>query len=134
VSLDIPPDLPLVPMDFVLMVQVLMKLLDNATKYSPEGTAIDVQARAIGDFLELSLADRGIGILPEDLTHVFDKFYRVWRPGNVGSTGLGLSICKGIVEAHGGQICAENRPGGGTIIRLMLPMRQEKAVFEERPI
>jgi two-component system, OmpR family, sensor histidine kinase KdpD len=133
VNLDVSPDLPLAPMDFVLMVQVLINLLDNAVKYSSEGSPIDVQARATGDSVELSVADRGVGIPPEDLTHVFDKFYRVQRPGNVGGTGLGLSICKGIVEAHGGQIRAENRPGGGTVIRLTLPLRQEEiALMEER--
>jgi two-component system sensor histidine kinase KdpD len=134
VNLDIPADLPLVPVDFVLMVQVLVKLFDNATKYSPEGTPIDLHARVAGDSLELAVADRGIGIPPEHLTHVFDKFYRVQRLGNVGGTGLGLSICRGIVEAHGGQVRAENRPGGGAIIRLTLPIRQEEAVAEGRRV
>ena len=67
------------------------------------------------------MADRGIGIPEQDLLRVFDKFYRVQRPDNVVGTGLGLAICKGIVEAHGGSITAENRPGGGTIIRVTLP-------------
>ena len=61
-------------------------------------------------------------IPPEDLSRVFDKFYRVQHPGNVSGTGLGLSICKGIVEAHGGFIGAENRSGGGTIITVALPL------------
>ena len=62
------------------------------------------------------MADRGSGIPPEDLNRIFDKFYRVQRTDSVSGTGLGLSISKGIVEAHGGFISAENRPGGGTII------------------
>jgi two-component system sensor histidine kinase KdpD len=120
---DVPDDLPLVPMDIVLMVQVLTNLLDNALKYSPPGSPIEIRARAAGAYLEIQVADRGVGIPPEDLTRVFDKFYRVERPGSVGGTGLGLSICKGIVEAHGGFIGAENRPAGGTIVTVALPQR-----------
>ncbi len=74
--------------------------------------------------VEIEVADRGVGIPPEDLLRVFDKFYRVHRPDNVAGTGLGLSICKGIVEAHGGRIAAENRPGGGTVIRFTLPVAE----------
>ena len=70
----------------------------------------------------ITVADRGSGIPPEDLERVFDKFYRVQRPGNISGTGLGLSICKGIVEAHGGNIRAENRMGGGACILLNLPI------------
>ena len=72
--------------------------------------------------MQIEIADRGTGIPPQDLSHIFDKFYRIQRPDNVTGTGLGLSICKGIIEAHGGHIAAENRPGGGTIIRLVLPV------------
>jgi two-component system sensor histidine kinase KdpD len=122
VNVQVPPKLPLVPMDFVLMVQVLVNLLDNAIKYSPPATPIDVTARAVGANLEIQIADRGVGIPPDDLTRVFDKFYRVQRPGEVNGTGLGLAICKGIVEAHGGAIKAENRAGGGTVIQLTLPL------------
>jgi two-component system sensor histidine kinase KdpD len=68
------------------------------------------------------VADRGVGIPPDDLSRVFDKFYRVQQPGQVSGTGLGLSICKGIVEAHGGRIWAQNREGGGTVITLALPL------------
>ena len=68
------------------------------------------------------MADRGVGIPPADLGLVFDKFYRVQRRGSDSGTGLGLSICKGIVEAHGGQIRADNRPGGGTVVTFWLPL------------
>ena len=71
--------------------------------------------------MEIQVADRGVGIPEQDLERVFDKFYRVERPNYVTGTGLGLSISKGIVEAHGGKITAENRGGGGTVIRLTLP-------------
>jgi two-component system sensor histidine kinase KdpD len=118
----VPDDLPLVPMDFVLMIQVVVNLIDNAVKYSPSGAAIDVQANAEGDHLCLLVSDRGMGIPTEDLGRVFDKFFRVHRPEQVAGTGLGLSICKGIVEAHGGTIVAENRPGGGTVMSVELPL------------
>ena len=68
--------------------------------------------------MEISVADRGVGIPNEDLERIFDKFYRVQRPDNVSGTGLGLSISKGIVEAHGGSIRAENRRGGVQLSRL----------------
>ena len=111
----------LAPMDFVLMVQVLFNLLDNALKYSPSGTPIDVEAKVIDSTLEISVLDRGYGVPPEDLERIFDKFYRVHRPAGVSGTGLGLAICKGIVEAHRGRIWAQNRPGGGTILTVALP-------------
>jgi len=104
----------------------LVNVIENAVKYSPPDSAIDIQACFTGAGLEISVADRGIGIPPEDLTRVFDKFYRVQRPGNISGTGLGLSISRGIVDAHGGSLQAENRPGGGTTIRISLPTREEK--------
>ena len=122
ITVQVPDDLPLVPLDFVLMVQVLYNLLDNALKYSPSNSPIEVSAHVGGARLALAVADRGTGIPPADLAFVFDKFYRVQRLGTESGTGLGLSICKGIVEAHGGQIRAENRPGGGTIVTLWLPL------------
>jgi len=126
VSVDLPEDLPLVPMDFVLMEQVLLNIMDNALKYSPAGSPIEIRGRVTPAHLEISISDRGIGIPPDDLLRVFDKFYRVQRPGNVSGTGLGLSISKGIVEAHGGSIQAENRPGGGTIISIKLPLDRKE--------
>jgi len=122
VKVDIPSDLPLVPMDFVLIVQVLVNVLDNAMKYSPRDAPIEIHARTVGTRLEVQVADQGLGIPAEDLGRVFDKFYRVHRPESVTGTGLGLSICKGIVEAHGGSISAADRPAGGTIITFTLPL------------
>ncbi len=126
ITVDVPPDIPLIPMDFVLIVQVLVNVFDNALKYSPEGSLIEAHALIAGAYMEVQIADRGIGIPTEDLPRVFDKFYRVQRPENVIGTGLGLSICKGIVEAHGGFIGAENRKGGGTIITMALPLNGVK--------
>jgi len=122
VNMEIPAELPYVSVDFGLIVQTLVNILDNALKYSPDNSPIDIRARQVGQEMQIEIADRGIGIPPADLAHVFDKFYRIQRPDNVTGTGLGLSICKGIVEAHSGRIASENRPGGGTIIRLFLPV------------
>jgi two-component system sensor histidine kinase KdpD len=120
----LPENLPAVMIDFVLIDQVLVNLLDNATKYSSPGKPINIRGRVDGKFVELSVIDQGVGIPPEDLNKVFDKFYRVQRKEDAGGTGLGLSICKGIVEAHGGRIWAENRPGGGAIFYMTLPVSE----------
>jgi two-component system sensor histidine kinase KdpD len=124
VNMEIPADLPYVSVDFGLIVQTLVNILDNALKYSPDGSPIDIKARQVGREIQIEIADRGLGIPPQDLSHIFDKFYRIQRPDNVTGTGLGLSICKGIVEAHSGRIIAENRPGGGTTIRIVLPVTE----------
>jgi two-component system, OmpR family, sensor histidine kinase KdpD len=117
-----------IQVDLVLVVQALVNLIDNAIKYSPPGSPIEVRGQETDGVVEISVWDRGSGVAPEDLVHIFDKFYRVrqpdavHRPDNVGGTGLGLSISKGIIEAHGGRIWAENRPGGGTVLRFTLPV------------
>ncbi len=121
-QVNIPEDLPMVSLDFVMMNQVLVNVLDNAVKYSPPGMLIAVDASLHPDGIWLSIADEGIGIPSEDLERVFNKFYRVQRPDGVSGTGLGLSICKGIVEAHDGRIWAENRADGGTVIKIVLPV------------
>jgi two-component system sensor histidine kinase KdpD len=125
VRIDVPVDFPLVLMDFTLMVQVLVNVLENAVKYSPEYCAIEVSAQLDDGKACIKIADRGEGIPPEDLTRVFDKFYRVQRPESVSGTGLGLSISRGIIEAHGGQIYAHVRDGGGTVITVELPSNGE---------
>jgi two-component system sensor histidine kinase KdpD len=119
--IHIPEQLPLIKADCVLLEQVVVNLLDNACKYSPKGSEISITARKDESVVQVSVADRGVGIPTEYLTQVFDKFYRVQQPKSVSGTGLGLSICKGIIEAHGGYIHAENRPGGGTVITFAIP-------------
>jgi len=123
IQIKIPGGLPLIPLDFVLVERVLVNVIDNALKYSPPETPIEIKANITGAFLEIDVADHGTGIPPEDLNRIFDKFYRVQRPGNVSGTGLGLAISKGIVQAQGGFIAAENRAGGGTIITISLPLQ-----------
>ncbi len=110
VAMSVAPDLPPVDIDFVLGEQVLFNLLDNAAKYTPPGTTIEIAARADAGNVVLSVRDEGPGLAAEDLPHVFEKFYRA-REGDRrrAGTGLGLAIAKGFVEAQGGRIAARNR-------------------------
>ena len=124
VQVDLPETLPLVSMDMTLMTQVLLNLLDNAAKYSPEEAPIEIQGKQTGNEVVLSILDQGIGIPETDLPKVFDKFYRTPLTRGISGIGLGLSISKGIVEAHGGRIWAENRPSGGSVISLAMPVEQ----------
>ncbi|MBN1372695.1 MAG: sensor histidine kinase KdpD [Anaerolineaceae bacterium] len=125
VSTMIPQGLPSLWVDYVLILQVLNNVIDNAIKYSPPGTPLEVSAEAGEKFLTVRVSDRGLGIPAEDRERVFGKFYRVQRNDGVSGTGLGLSICRGIVEAHEGQIWAEERPGGGTTMVIDLPVMKE---------
>jgi two-component system sensor histidine kinase KdpD len=125
VSFRMLPTMPLVPMDLVLMAQVLVNLLENSLKYSSSGSLIEIVASTEAEWLLLEVADRGPGVPEHDLKRVFDKFYRIPVPEGAGGTGLGLSICKGIVEAHGGGISAENRTGGGLRIVIRLPLGEQ---------
>ena len=122
ITVELPDDLPMVPMDLVLMVRVLANLLDNAAKYAYPGTPILLQVTLRAETVEIAVADRGIGIPQDEFARIFDKFYRVVRPGRRGGTGLGLSISKGIVVAHGGHIAAAARHGGGTVVTVTLPL------------
>ena len=132
IKVDIPTDLPFVAVDFGLIVQTLVNVIDNANKYSPVNSPIEIKGKNVGKEVYIEIADRGFGIPPGDLSKIFDKFYRVEHAGSVAGTGLGLSICKGIIEAHGGRIEAENRVGGGTIIRIILPVAESKPKSGER--
>jgi two-component system sensor histidine kinase KdpD len=122
VAVRMHPMMPLIPMDLVLMTQVLVNLLENSLKYSPPGTPVEIIARTDAPWLIIEIADRGHGVPDQDLKRIFDKFYRIPIPEGAGGTGLGLSICKGIVEAHGGAIRAENRPDGGLRVSVKLPL------------
>jgi two-component system sensor histidine kinase KdpD len=121
VATRIPDDLPLVPMDDVLIEQVLINLLDNAIKHGPAGTPIEIGAAAMEDGIAVEVADRGLGLKPGEEAQVFEKFYR-GSPGTTRGAGLGLAICRGIVEAHGGRIRAANRPEGGAVFQFTLPI------------
>jgi two-component system sensor histidine kinase KdpD len=121
IIINIPNDLPLISLDFILIERVMANVIDNAIKYSLPQTPIEITAYMEDGILNVKVIDQDLGIPKGDLERVFDKFYRVQRPDNVSGTGLGLAICKGIIEAHNGAISAQNRPGGGTIITISLP-------------
>ncbi len=122
VRVQIPPDLPLVPMDGVLMEQVLLNLLDNALKYSPPGSPVDVKAWAGPRSLTLSVTDHGAGIAEGEAERIFEKLARGKESGGRPGAGLGLAICRGIVTAHGGRIQAANHPQGGAQFMVTLPL------------
>ena len=108
-EVDISADLPLVPVDYFQIEQVFINLISNSTKYSPEGSTIGIHAeQAAGDMLQVTVRNQGPHVPADDLQRIFDKFYRVTAADRITGAGLGLSICKGIVEAHGGRIWAEN--------------------------
>jgi two-component system sensor histidine kinase KdpD len=127
VHTDIPADLPLVPFDSALIEQVLINLLENATKYTQAGSPLDIAASTQGGRALLEVADRGPGVAPRDAERVFEKFYRA-REGEGGGVGLGLTICRGIVAAHGGRIWVEERSGGGASFRFTLPLEDAARV------
>jgi two-component system sensor histidine kinase KdpD len=128
---ELAADLPLVPLDAVLIQQLLVNLLENALKYTKAGSPIELRARARPGAVDIVVADRGPGIPPGEEQRVFDKFYRV-RGVEGGGVGLGLAICKGIVMAHGGQIFVVNRAGGGAEFHISLPIDGEPAALEAR--
>ncbi len=123
---DIPDAIPDVRIDYALMLKVIGNLLDNAIKYSDAATPVEITSRLADETLEIEILDRGMGIPKKDLDRVFEKFYRASnvKEKNIPGTGLGLSICKAIVEAHAGSIHAFERPGGGTLIKLSLPVQK----------
>jgi len=129
----LPDDLPPVELDYLEIDQVLTNLIENAVRYTPSESPIEIRAQIDGDQMVISVADRGPGIPPADLERVFDKFYRVLGPLSKGTpgSGLGLAVSKGLVEAHGGHIWAENREGGGAIFHFTLPIGKEEKVTDE---
>jgi two-component system sensor histidine kinase KdpD len=127
---EIPADLPLVPFDAVLIEQVLINLLENAAKHAPAGSPIEVTAAAGPSEVTISVLDRGPGVPEDERGRIFDKFYRV--PGaRGGGAGLGLAICRGIVEAHGGRIDVGGREGGGAAFHFTLPIEGSPPAVEE---
>jgi signal transduction histidine kinase len=123
-SASVPADLPAVNADAERIGQVLRNLLANAIAYTPEGGTVSVMARTAGAEVEVSVKDTGIGIAPEELPYVFERFYRVdkSRARKTGGTGLGLAIVKQLVQAHGGRVWAESTPGAGSTFAFTLPL------------
>ena len=124
IGVDLPAVLPPIMADPRRARQILRNLVENAIKYSPDGGPIKVSVRVRSGEIQTSVADRGIGIEAEQLEHIFDRFYQVDNASTrkVGGSGLGLSICKAIVEAHGGSIWVESQPGAGSTFHFTLPL------------
>lgn len=134
--IDVPPDLPLVPFDAVLIEQVLINLLENALKYTPSDSVISLRARAVGTptptELQVQVADRGPGVKPGEEEAIFGKFARGTATAASG-VGLGLTISQGIVQIHGGRIWAEQRPGGGALFTFTLPIDGPAPTMHQEP-
>jgi K+-sensing histidine kinase KdpD len=131
VEIALPADLPLVSADPVLLEQVFINLFENAAKYAP-GSPIDVRAFARDGRVEVEVADRGPGLPAGAEARIFEKFFRA-PPIPAAGAGLGLAISRGIVEAHGGRVSAENREGGGAVFRVMLPAGTSAPPLPEEP-
>lgn len=125
VRVTLPADLPEVWLDPVQISQVLLNLMENALKYSPPEAPVELRAEVLGDTLRVEVLDRGVGLDPARLEAVFERFYRAPGLGesSVPGLGIGLSVCRGLAEAHGGTLTAAPREGGGSVFRLTLPLR-----------
>jgi signal transduction histidine kinase len=120
---DFPPDFPIVEADSRWIKQVFRNIIDNAVKYSPEGGLIVIKGEVRPADVVVSVADQGIGISPENLIPLFEKYFRVRSAASlhIPGTGLGLPIGRAIVEAHGGKIWLESKMGEGTTVFFSLP-------------
>jgi two-component system, OmpR family, sensor histidine kinase KdpD len=128
---DIPDDLPPVELDYLEIDQVLTNLVENVIRHTPPGTPVDISVQVCDDSIMVSVADRGPGVPAADTERIFDKFYRVLsseRAARTTGSGLGLAVSRGLVEAHGGRIWVENRPGGGAVFRFTLPLRKAEGI------
>jgi two-component system, OmpR family, sensor histidine kinase KdpD len=123
VQMHLPDDLPPVKLDYVQIDQVVTNLIENAVHYTPAGSPIDVSIEAQEEQTLVSIADRGPGISLTERERIFDKFYRgdSYASGYNPGSGIGLAVCRGLVEAHGGRIRMEGREGGGALFHFTLP-------------
>jgi two-component system sensor histidine kinase KdpD len=125
VRVELPEHLPLIRVDAVLLQQVLVNLVENAAKYSLPGSSIDIAAQCAPAALRIVVADRGQGVPAEFRGRLFEKFYRGVPESAQSGVGLGLALCRAIMEAHGGGIGVEPRPGGGSLFLLTLPLEEQ---------
>lgn len=133
VRLHLPDDLLFAEFDYLMIDQVFTNLLENAVRYTPANAPLDIEAKQEGAQVTVSVADRGPGLPAPQLEQIFDKFYRVLHEHSAsGGSGLGLTVCRGLIEAHSGCIWAEQRLGGGLIFRVVLPVGdREGIVYDE---
>jgi signal transduction histidine kinase len=130
---DFPPGFPIIDADPLRIKQVLRNILDNAIKYSPQGGLVVIRGEVRLNDVVVSISDQGVGISPEDLIPLFEKYFRVKSPTgyHVPGTGLGLPVARGIVEAHHGRIWAESKVGQGTTLYFSLPRAGLSSVADE---
>ncbi len=129
-TLELPPDLPPVPTDYVMMVQVFVNLISNSVKYASPQTPIKITATGDYEQMWIELCNQSPRIPDKDLPRIFEKFYRVTAADKTTGTGLGLSICKGIVEAHGGTITAANLTDCFQF-RITLPIKMPEPIMNQ---
>lgn len=122
IHINLPDDFPKIPLDKTLIEEVFVNLIDNSTKFTPPQSPIEISACIDNQYVVISVEDNGPGIMPDEVNKLFEKFYRGRMLTTERGLGLGLSICRGIVNAHGGKIWAENRKEGGAAFRFTLPL------------
>ena len=129
VHLHLPDDLLFAEVDYLMLDQVFTNLLENAVRYTPVKSPLDIEAKQEGAQVMMSVADRGPGLSAPHLEQIFEKFSRVLHDhSSSGGSGLGLTVCRGLIEAHGGRIWAEQRIGGGLVFRIVLPMGDRERI------
>lgn len=133
IVIDVPENLPLIPVDYVQMQQVFTNLVSNSLKYAPAATTVSILAYLEGETIHVQVSNQGPQVPNADLEKIFDKFYRITAADRVTGTGLGLSICKGIIEAHGGRIWAEN-VSDGFAFNFTLPLTWDGALPPQLPM
>jgi two-component system, OmpR family, sensor histidine kinase KdpD len=130
VSIKLPTDLPLVQIDALLMERVLINLLENSMKYTPSGTPLEISGLARDREILVAVADQGPGLPVGQEERIFEKFHQV-APGSARGGGLGLTICRSIIEAHGGRIWAANRPEGGAVFSFTIPLVEGSPLLDK---
>ncbi len=131
VTVKIPSGIPMLYADSVLIEQLLINLLENALRYTPEGSPLEIAVEVSKSAVEVSVSDHGPGIPTGRETKLFEKFFRVQQESAQSGVGLGLAICRAIIEAHGGNIKAQNRAGGGACFSFIIPLDREPPVLEQ---
>jgi two-component system sensor histidine kinase KdpD len=133
VSVSLPADLPLLHADGRLFEQLLQNYLENAARYSPPRTPIDITAEADAREIRVCVLDRGPGVPASDRERIFEKFYRGAPEPAQGGVGLGLALCRAIAGLHDGRVWVEDRPGGGAIFGVAIPRETAPAAQTESP-